>query len=131
MSKLSPPTACPADNMIGDLLGFDTPSPVVATTPVAAKSSSDISFVTGATMSGDDFQDNWQTIPDTDAFVETISLPTVPSSTSTIEAALNGIGVCTMASGELPDEFKLFFYAQEEGGDGCIVLIQSNISKCL
>jgi len=117
------------DNMIGDLLGFDTPSPVVAAPPPATTSPSPISWMIGATISGNDYQAKWGAISDADAIVETIALQSIPSSTGSIEAALFAIGVGTMASGEMPDEFKLFLYALEEGGDGNTVLIQSNISK--
>ena len=121
--------AAPQDNMIGDLLGFDTPSPVTAAPPPATSSTSHISWVMGANMSGDDYQSKWGAISDADAIVEMVNLQVIPSSTNAIEAALSSIGVSTMASGEMPNEFKLFLYALEEGGDGCTVLIQSNISK--
>ncbi|MGK3757278.1 MAG: AP-4 complex subunit beta-1 [Bacillariaceae sp.] len=121
--------AAPQDNMIGDLLGFDTPSPVIAAPPPATASTSHIAWVMGANMSGDDYQTKWGAISDADAIVEMVNLQAIPSSTNAIEAALSSIGVSTMASGEMPNEFKLFLYALEEGGDGCTVLIQSNISK--
>lgn len=116
----------PPNDMVGDLLGFDTPSSAV---PVPAALESSVSWIMNANMSGNDYQSKWGAIPDADAVVETVVLHTIPSSTGEIEAALSRIGVATMASGEMPDEFKLFLYALEEGGDGSIVLIQSNISK--
>jgi len=118
-----------ADNMIGDLLGFNTPSPVVTALPPATASTSPITWMIGATISGDDYQAKWGAIADADAIVETVALQSIPSSTGSIETALSAIGIGTMASGEMPDEFKLFLYALEEGGDGSTVLIQSNISK--
>lgn len=117
-----------ANDMIGDLLGFDTPSSAVPASPATAPDSS-VSWIMNATMSGDAYQAKWGAISDADAIVETVVLQTIPSSTGAIEAALSRIGVSTMASGEMPEEFKLFLYALEEGGDGNVILIQSNISK--
>jgi AP-4 complex subunit beta-1 len=41
---------------------------------------------------------------------------------------LGASGIQTMASGELPAEFKFFLYAQEQN-NGALFLIQSNIDK--
>jgi hypothetical protein len=46
-----------------------------------------------------------------------------------VEAALSSVHINTMASGELPNEFKFFLYAQEQGNSGVSFLIQSNIPK--
>ena len=47
--------------------------------------------------------------------------------TDSIEQALAANGVMTMASGELPNEFKFFLYAQDS--DSNLYLIQSNVEK--
>mmetsp|Transcript_27957 Transcript_27957/g.67804 ORF Transcript_27957/g.67804 Transcript_27957/m.67804 type:complete len:843 (+) Transcript_27957:170-2698(+) len=114
----------PVDNMIGDLLGFD--SPPAAPAPAPAPASAELSLIP-MTMSGDDYQANWSAISDADAIVETVMLSSIPASTDVVESALASILVTTMASGELPQEFKFFLYAQD--GSGATFLIQSNISK--
>jgi vesicle coat complex subunit len=113
------------DDMIGDLLGFDTPA---AAAPAAPPSSS-ISLVLDATMTGEEYQAKWGSIcSDADAIVEMAILSTLPASTSPIETNLAAIGVKTMASGQTaPGEFKLYLYARDT--DGAIILIQSNISN--
>ena len=115
------------DDMIGDLLGFDTPAPVAAAP--AAPPSSSISLVLDATMTGEEYQAKWGSIcSDADAIVEMAILSTLPASTSPIETNLAAIGVKTMASGQTaPGEFKLYLYARDT--DGAIILIQSNISN--
>lgn len=115
------------DDMIGDLLGFDTPA-AVAAAPAAPPSSS-ISLVLDATMTGEEYQAKWGSIcSDADAIVEMAILSTLPASTSPIETNLAAIGVKTMASGQTaPGEFKLYLYARDT--DGAIILIQSNISN--
>jgi len=114
------------DDMIGDLLGFDTPAPVAA---AAAPLSSTISLALDATMTGEEYQAKWGSIcSDADAIVEMAILSTLPASTSPIETNLAAIGVKTMASGQTaPGEFKLYLYARDN--DGAIILIQSNISN--
>ena len=120
--------APPADGgMVGDLLGFDTPAPV-APAPVAS-SSSTLSLAMDSSMVGEVYQEKWGTIcSDADAIVEMVGLSSVPASSSTIETALAGIGIKTMASGQTaPGEFKLYLYALDN--DGSIILIQANISN--
>lgn len=117
-----PAPAPPADNMIGDLLGFGDPDPA----PPAVPFSAELCLVP-MTMSGDDYQTKWSAISDSDSIVETVMLPSIPASTDVVESALASILVSTMASGELPAEFKFFLYAQD--ASGATFLIQSNISK--
>mmetsp|Transcript_13781 Transcript_13781/g.28930 ORF Transcript_13781/g.28930 Transcript_13781/m.28930 type:complete len:837 (-) Transcript_13781:296-2806(-) len=122
--------APPADGgMVGDLLGFDTPAPV-APAPVSSSSSSSIlSLAMDSSMMGEVYQEKWGTIcSDADAIVEMVGLSSIPASSSTIETALAGIGIKTMASGQTaPGEFKLYLYALDN--DGSIILIQANISS--
>jgi len=128
------PTAAapPADDLIGDLLGFDSPAPAApAQVAAAASSSTSISLAMDATMSGEEYQAKWTSIcSDADAIVEMVSLSSIPDSTSPIEAALNGIGIKTMASGQTgPGEFKVYLYARDAVDSSSVILIQSNISN--
>jgi len=126
----APPAAAAAaaDNLIGDLLGFDTPSPAPAP-PAAAAPSAGVSLVMDASLTGALYQQKWGTIcSDADALVEMVGLASVPASTAPVEAALASIGVKTMASGQTgPGEFKLYLYAIDH--DGSTILIQANISN--
>jgi len=124
----APPAAAAADNLIGDLLGFDTPSPAPAP-PAAAAPSAGVSLVMDASLTGAFYQQKWGTIcSDADALVEMVGLASVPASTAPMEAALASIGVKTMASGQTgPGEFKLYLYAIDH--DGSTILIQANISN--
>ena len=80
-------------------------------------------------MPPDDYQAKWGAIADSEAMVEMVPIGGIPPSTDVVEAALTTVKISTMASGELPNEFKFFLYAQEEGVSGSTFLIQSNISK--
>jgi AP-4 complex subunit beta-1 len=122
-----------------DLLGFGGPSssPVAASAaspppPAPPLSSSHavagISLNPSVAMTGDEYQAKWGAIPDADATVSTVFLPRLPASTDAIEQALASAHVMTMASGELPNEFKFFLYCQD-GASGSFFLIQSNIEK--
>merc|ERR1712183_1058273 len=62
------------------------------------------------------------------AFVTSISLSILPTSTDVIEAPLGKKAICTMASGELPSELRFFLYAKEMD-NGIIFLSQANIQK--
>jgi AP-4 complex subunit beta-1 len=118
-------TAAPVDNMIGDLLGFDMPAPAVsAPTSTVTR----IALASAVTMTGEDYQAKWGGISDADSIVSTAALSSIPSSTDVVESALGSVNVFTMASGELPNEFKFFLYAQDSES-GSMVLIQSNIGK--
>ncbi|KAL3920464.1 MAG: hypothetical protein SGILL_003250 [Bacillariaceae sp.] len=122
-----PTTAAPPpDNMLGDLLGFDSPAPAP---PAAPAISSGLSLTAGFTLPPDDYQSKWGAIADSESMVEMVPIGGIPPSTDVVEAALTTVGISTMASGELPNEFKFFLYAQEEGVNGSTFLIQSNISK--
>ena len=123
----APPTPV-VNDMVGDLLGFDSPPNAPAPAP-AVSASANISLKTDATMTGEVYQSKWGSIcSDADALVEMVALPSVPSATSAIEAGLAAVGIKTMASGETaPNEFKLYLYALDY--DGSVILIQANISN--
>jgi hypothetical protein len=120
--------APPPDNMIGDLLGFDSPVPAPAPPPTSIPLGG-LSLMAGVTMPPEDYQAKWGAIADADSMVEMVPIRSIPASTDVVEAALSTVQINTMASGELPNEFKFFLYAQENGVTGSTFLIQSNISK--
>ena len=109
-----------ADAMVGDLLGFDG--------PYSAQAPATLSLVPGITMSGEDYQAKWGAVADSDALVSMVPLASVPTGTTVVEQALAASNVFTMASGELPGEFKFFLYCQDSSSSS-MILIQSNISK--
>lgn len=109
-----------------DLLGFGT-SPTNASTTTTTTSSTKLTLSMNVTMSGDAYQSMWSKIDDAEAVVSTAMIKAIPSNTDTIEASLLKYGIMTMASGELPNEFKFFLYAKET--NGATILIQSNIEK--
>jgi hypothetical protein len=79
-------------------------------------------------LSGDDYQSRWEGISDNDAHVSAIPMGMTSITTDSVEAALASVHVRTIASGELPTEFKFFLYAQELTS-GMLFLIQGNIEK--
>jgi AP-4 complex subunit beta-1 len=125
----APPDAAPAGGgMVMDLLGFDggggaPPAPAPVAPPTAAGLS-----LKPVTLSGDEYQAHWGAIPDGEATVTAIPIGAIPSSTDQVERTLGAYNVLTMASGELPTEFKFFLYAADEAS-GELFLVQSNLVK--
>jgi hypothetical protein len=117
----SPPTV-QAISAEMDLLGLGGSAPPPAASPAG------LILKHMVKMTGDEYQSHWGSISDTEATVTAVPVASVPSSTDEVENRLGSIGVRTMASGELPTEFKFFLYAQDEVSDG-LFLIQSNLSK--
>jgi AP-4 complex subunit beta-1 len=117
-----------------DLLGgFGEPAapspPRAGAAASATASSSSFLLNPSVTMTGDEYQSKWASIPDGQAIVSMIMLQTLPTSTEQVELALaSRAQVQTMASGELPAEFKFFLYAQDVVS-GCTFLIQTNVDK--
>lgn len=110
-----------------DLLGFG--GSLVSTPPSAvpqASATSAFSLDASVNMGSQEYQSYWESISDADSVVLTIPLGRPVTSTETVERALGAVYMRTMASGELPTEFKFFLYAKS--GDS-IYLIQSNIDK--
>ena len=107
-----------------DLLGFgdDTPAP-----PRSSRRCKCSLLEPGVTMSGEEYQSLWGSISDAEATVTTVPLNAVPTSTDVVEEALASNNVMTMASGELPTEFKFFLYAKDTSG--VLFLLQGNVSK--
>mmetsp|Transcript_29624 Transcript_29624/g.48881 ORF Transcript_29624/g.48881 Transcript_29624/m.48881 type:complete len:838 (+) Transcript_29624:214-2727(+) len=110
--------------MVMDLLGFGGGAAPSAA-PVAPPSGLTLKPVT---LSGDEYQAHWGAISDAEATVTAIPVGAIPSSTDQVERTLGAYNVLTMASGELPAEFKFFLYAADEAS-GELFLIQSNLSK--
>ena len=123
-----PQAAAAADNAIADLLGFDTPAAPAPPAAAPAAAVGGFSLAQALTISGEDFQGKWGSVGDGDALCDELSLPRMPSGTDAVEAAFASTQVFTMASGELPTEFKFFLFAKDEVSQQ-LLLIQSNISK--
>ena len=125
---IAPTTAAPAPSSSGevDLLGFGddfgTPPPVASTSSLQT-----LSLKSNVSLSGDEYQTKWGAIADTDATVVSLPLKLAPASTDTVESSLRAFNILTMASGELPAEFKFFLYCQEEAGG--FYLIQAIVQK--
>lgn len=117
----------PASTDVMDLLGFGDSLPATAPPPQRAGTVG-VTLSASAAMTGDEYQTLWGGIPDRDSIVQMVPLPSMPTNTDQIEAALAQYSVMTMASGELPSEFKFFLYAKDESS-GVIFLVQSNVSK--
>jgi len=117
------PAAASADV---DLLGFGGPP---APAPAAPSAPSGGLALTGSvTMTGEAFQSIWESISDSEANVSAVPLQSLPPSTDHVESKLLQKNVMTMASGELPNEFKFFLYAQDSNTNATF-LIQGNLEK--
>ena len=111
-----------------DLLGFGESMSPTDSAPPPATAAATFSLNPAVSMSGDDYQTKWAAIADADATVSMVPMQALPANTDEVEQALQGVSVMTMASGELPNEFKFFLYA-EDTVSGSVFLIQSNIEK--
>ena len=112
-----------------DLLGFgESTAAPAAPAAVTAAAAPTLTLNPAVSMSGDDYQAKWGAIADADATVSVVPLHALPSGTDQVERALQEASIMTMASGELPNEFKFFLYA-EDAATGCVFLIQSNVEK--
>lgn len=121
----------PAGTDVMDLLGFDGPPAVVPEpAPIAPPAASPgFELEPSFALTGEEYQSQWAAIPDGDAVVDLLPLRVVPPSTDAVEGPLAEFFVMTMASGELPTEFKFFLYGREKGGDGTVFLVQANANK--
>lgn len=128
--EASAPAALPGPALAGDVvdfLGFGDPSPSATPAPPPAPSGGQ-PFSDSITMTGEGYQEKWSAVNDSDSIVTMIPMKSIPSNTDEVEHALAKHNIITMASGELPTEFKFFLYAQEVES-GALVLIQGNIQK--
>jgi len=123
-AAVPPPAAAATSPPAGvvDLLGFGDSAPAPAAPPAPPSFA-----LVPISISGDEYQTTWGAIPDAQANVVMVPLKSMPTSTGTVETSLAAHNVQTMASGELPQEFKFFLYAKSAGNS--LFLVQSNISK--
>ncbi|KAL7518604.1 hypothetical protein ACHAWX_003418 [Stephanocyclus meneghinianus] len=112
-----------------DLLGFgddlapSVPPPLGDTTSLQT-----LSLKSYVSLTGDEYQSKWGSVPDAEAVVvSALQMRSAPSSTDAVESSMSAFHIFTMASGELPTEFKFFLYCQEEGGE--YFLIQAVAQK--
>lgn len=116
-----------------DLLGFgdDALTQSAPPPPPSTNSLQSLSLKSNVSLNGEDYQSRWGAVPDTEAVViSALPMRAGPTSTDSIEGALGTFNVYTMASGELPTEFKLFLYSQEEDTfGGGYFLIQAVVMK--
>jgi AP-4 complex subunit beta-1 len=118
----------PASADYVDLLGdFGSPSPPPAAPP-APSTATTFSLNATLSMTAEEYQSKWGAIPDADATVSMVPLKQLPTSADQVEQSLARVAVLTMASGELPNEFKFFLYATDSAS-GTVFLIQSNVEK--
>lgn len=118
------PAPQPAPSGEVDLLGFGFDDPAPAPAPPVTNVIQSLSLKTSLSLSGEDYQSKWGSVPDSEAIVISgLPMGSAPPSTDVVEGALSAFSVFTMASGELPAEFKFFLYAQEDSG--CYFLIQA------
>lgn len=124
--QLAPVVATSSASADFDLLGFNGPPSPAAS--AAAAGGPTISLNASLSMTAEEYQAKWGAIPDSDATVSMVPMQQLPATAEQVEQALTKAAVMTMASGELPNEFKFFLYAADSLS-GTVFLIQSNIEK--
>mmetsp|Transcript_18127 Transcript_18127/g.49459 ORF Transcript_18127/g.49459 Transcript_18127/m.49459 type:complete len:854 (+) Transcript_18127:342-2903(+) len=121
-----PPAGAPAEmDLLGGFDSYTGDPPAPAPAPVGDVG---LALSPSMSMSGDEYQNHWGSINDAEAIVSMVPLPRMPADAGSVERALASHYIQTMASGELPTEFKFFLYAQAQNS-GELFLIQSNIDK--
>ena len=128
-AEAAPAAAAGGGGGVMDLLGFDSPAPAPAAppAPAPAASAASVALQPNSTLSGDEYQSHWGAIPDSESDARMVALSSLPPSTDVVEQTMAAVHVQTMASGDLPTEFKFFFYAKDTTGD--IFLMQGNVNK--
>ncbi len=103
-----PPTNAaptPSGDLLGDLFGFSSPSTVTATkTPEVNQ----ITLVKGAVLDPSKFQSLWVSLPGNPVVDYTRGLP-IPGQKDIESLAASG-GIGCIASGDMGDAFKFYFY---------------------
>ncbi|KAL7540512.1 hypothetical protein ACHAXR_010922 [Thalassiosira sp. AJA248-18] len=128
----APAVAAPAPAGEMDLLGFgDDSLTQSAPAPPSTNSLQSLSLKSNVTLTGEEYQSKWGAVPDSEGVViSALPMNSAPPSTDAVEGALGTFNVFTMASGELPTEFKFFLYGQEEDTfGGGYFLIQAVVMK--
>ena len=114
----------------GDLLGGGFDEATTATTEAAQTATKAIALNPGVAIDGAEFQAQWGQL--TEAVDTMIPMGTTAvQSTQSVEDALHAKNILTMASGEMPDEFKFFLYAQhaQHAGTKGMFLIEAVVDK--
>jgi AP-4 complex subunit beta-1 len=133
-SLAAPPSSvCAPPAPVGevDLLGFgDDVSILSAPQPPGTNSLQSLSLKSNVSITGEEYQSKWSAVSDAEAVVISTPMRSGPTSTDAVEVALGAFNVMTMASGELPAEFKFFLYGVEEDYfGGGYFLIQAVVMK--
>ena len=126
------PVAPAASSGEVDLLGFGFDAPSAPAPPTHSTSSlQSLTLKEKVTLAGEDYQSKWGAVSDLEAVViSALPMTSAPPSADAVEGALGTFNVSTMASGELPTEFKFFLYSQEEDAvGGGYFLIQAVVMK--
>ncbi|GMH56350.1 hypothetical protein TL16_g02114 [Triparma laevis f. inornata] len=115
------------DDAYADLLGFadSPPTPPSASVPAAAPQTSAMNLNKSFAIDGGKFQGMWQSLPEASSSMSAMSKN---YTVGEIDGLLTGVGILTMASGEMDAEFKFFLYAQDVD-TGSVYLLQLVIDK--
>jgi len=119
-----------AGEAYNDLLGFVEGPAAAATAAAPAKvvgGSVGMKLNPSASVDGQKFQTLWGQLEESVNSMYPMGMTPI-SNTKNVEDALLARSVLTMASGEMPNEFKFFLYAQEESSGG-LFLIQALVDK--
>jgi len=111
MLDSAPPAVAPLEASM-DLLGFDDDGPASAAPPPP------LALVEGAAVSGEEFQTLWGRLPD--GCSKEYVLEPLPTQ-AMFEERLQSHKIYTMASGDLPDMMKFFFFAKDTSGQTFLV----------
>ena len=95
---------------VADLLDFGGPSDEPPLQPTPAPTPT-LNLTPNVTMTGDTYQSIWGANAEAASLLIPLKQP--PSNIPQTEQTLANSGIYTMASGELPTEFKFFLYAQD------------------
>merc|ERR1711971_248646 len=101
----------PATAAVADLLDFGVTSDEPPLQPTPAPPTSTLNLAPNVTMTGDTYQSIWGANPEAVSLLIPLKQP--PTNIPQIEQTLANSRIYTMASGELPTEFKFFLYSQE------------------
>jgi len=128
----APAPAAPSDftgDLLGDLLDFGAPPPAsVSVAPVAPVAPA-LRLATGPNITGSEYQALWSSEP-SPAAEGKMPLAALPADTLHIERSLLAFDVGTMASGDLPNEIKVFCYGKD-ADTGKFLLAQVVVDKNL
>lgn len=101
----------PATAAVADLLDFGVTLDEPPLQPTPAPPTNTLNLAPNVTMAGDTYQSIWGANPEAASLLIPLKQP--PTNIPQIEQTLANSRIYTMASGELPTEFKFFLYTQE------------------